>query len=55
MAVRDLLRRICHTGLAAHTAHHLMLELIENFPRNLRIPKLSGLFLGQTPDHSTQK
>ena len=31
-------------GLAAHTAHHLVLELIEHLLRNLRVAKLSGLF-----------
>ena len=55
MALLHLFRRVRHAGFAAHTAHHLVLELIENLLRNLRVAKLSGLFFGQTTNHSAQE
>ena len=55
MTLFHLFRSVRHAGFTAHTAHHLVLELIENLLRNLRIAKFSGLFFGQTTNHSAQE
>ena len=54
-ALRHLLCCVRHAGLAPHATHHLILELIEKIPRNLRTAKFPRLLLGQTANHATQK
>ncbi len=54
-ALRHRFRRFGHAGCAAHSAHHLALELIERGLRDLGISELAGLLLGEAADHPAQE